>query len=300
MSLAANCVSSCPTPINVQVPGTDGDPGDPGASGVDGVNAYATYTAATSLTIPAIGSPVTIPASLTFDDISWVGVGQTVFLTDGTKRGTFTVDSKTGSTVLGLTFLGAAGDSAVGDVIATGANLSPAGAPSALSAALPAALTDNSTGTASDTIAAGVGIQTLAFAIQLASMTTAAADLATTYTPGYAFKILSLAFVNTTLGTGAAASQIINLAITGVATTGGVLTLTLANTTPLGNLVSATAITAANTGTVASTISIKVAAGGTVFTAGAGNLFIRLQNMDSANSIASLADKVNDLITSLS
>ena len=59
------------------------------------------------------------------------------------------------------------------------------------------------------------------------------------------------------------------------------------------------AITAANVGTAADTISIEVAAGGVVFTAGAGGPLLRVQNMDTANAIASLADHVNDLITSL-
>ena len=68
-------------------------------------------------------------------------------------------------------------------------------------------LTDSTTGTASDTLAATVGIQTVAIPLQLASMTTSAADLMTAYTPGYAFELLSLEFVTTTLGTGASASH---------------------------------------------------------------------------------------------
>jgi hypothetical protein len=64
-------------------------------------------------------------------------------------------------------------------------------------------------------------------------------------------------------------------------------------------LTSATAITAANVGLATDTFSVEVAAGGTIFTAGAGILFIRVQNMDSANAVASLADHINDLITSL-
>ena len=59
------------------------------------------------------------------------------------------------------------------------------------------------------------------------------------------------------------------------------------------------AVTANNVGTAASSISIEVAAGGTVFTSGQGSLLIKIQNMDTANAFASVADHINDLITSL-
>lgn len=160
-------------------------------------------------------------------------------------------------------------------------------------------LTDSTTGTASDTLAATVGVTTVAVPIQLAAMTTSAADLMTAYTPGYAFELLSLEFVTTTLGTGASASQVLNLEIGTTNVTGGVLTLLLADTDTLGKKTAATAITAANTGTAASTISIEVAASGTVFTAGAGFLLLKLRNMDTVNSIASLSAKINDVIEAL-
>lgn len=160
-------------------------------------------------------------------------------------------------------------------------------------------LTDNTTGTASATLAATVGIQTVAIPIQLAAMTTSAADLITNYTPGYAFELLSLEFVTTTLGTGASASQVLNLEIGTTNVTGGVLTLLLADTDTLGKKTAATAITAANVGTAADTISLEVAASGTVFTAGAGILLLKLRNMDTVNSIASLSAKVNEVITAL-
>lgn len=155
------------------------------------------------------------------------------------------------------------------------------------------ALTDSTTGTAGSTLAATVGIQTIAIPLQLAAMTTAAADLMTNYVPGYAFQLLSLEFVTTTLGTGASASQVINLEIGSTNVTGGVLTLLLADTTPLGAKKAATAITAANTGTASDTLSIEVATGGTVFTAGAGFLLLKLRNMDTVNAIASLSAKSN-------
>ena len=49
-----------------------------------------------------------------------------------------------------------------------------------------------------------------------------------------------------------------------------------------------TAVTAANTGTATDNISIEMAAGGTVFTAGAGYFLIKIQNLDTADAVASL------------
>jgi len=157
-------------------------------------------------------------------------------------------------------------------------------------------LTDSTTGTASNTLAATVGVNTIAIPIQLAAMTTAAADLITTYVPGYAFELLSAEFVTTTLGTGASASQVLNFEIGTTNVTGGVLTLLLADTNTLGKKTSATAITAANVGTASDSISLEVANAGTVFTAGAGVLLLKLRNLDTVNAIASLADKFNDLL----
>lgn len=160
-------------------------------------------------------------------------------------------------------------------------------------------LTDSTTGTASDTLAATVGIHTVAIPLQLASMTTSAADLITAYTPGYAFELLSLEFVTTTLGTGASASQVLNLEIGTTNVTGGVLTLLLADTDTLGKKTAATAITAANTGSASATISLEVAASGTVFTAGAGIALLKLRNMDTVNAVASLGGKIDAVIAAL-
>lgn len=169
------------------------------------------------------------------------------------------------------------------------------------SGASQAAVTDNSTGTAGDTIAAGAGVTTITIPLtSLATgLSTSAIDLLTNYTPGYKFKLLSFAFVTTVAGTGASASQVFNLEIGTTNVTGGVLTLALADTDTIGKVTSATAITAANTGANNATISIEMAAGGTVFTAGAGYFVLRIQNMDTADAIASLADKSNSHRTSL-
>lgn len=154
-------------------------------------------------------------------------------------------------------------------------------------------ITDNSTGTVGRTVAAGAGVTTLSFPVDLTSFTTGALDLVTTYLPGYKFKILDLQYVVGKVGTGAGATQSINAAITGVNVTGGVVNPTLANAATMGAKVAGTAITALNTGSVTDTISIKCAAGGTVFTAGAGVLLMKLQNMDTADAIASVIDSEN-------
>jgi hypothetical protein len=162
-----------------------------------------------------------------------------------------------------------------------------------------AAITDNTTGSAGNTLAAGTGVMTIPIPIQLASMTTSAADLITAYTPGFAGKILSADFVTTTLGTGSGATQAINLEVGTTNLTGGVVTVTLASTDTLGEISAGTAVTAANTFTASDSISIEVAAGGTVFTAGSGVLLLRVQNTDTADAAASLAAKWNEVRATL-
>lgn len=128
-----------------------------------------------------------------------------------------------------------------------------------------------------------VGVSVLTVPVQLAAFTTAAADIMTNYAPGFAFKVLDIQFVVTTLGTGASASMVFNAEIGTTNLTGGVLTLLLADATPLGKKTAATAITALNVGTAADTLSLEVAASGTVFTAGAGFFMIEIQNLDTLN-----------------
>lgn len=161
------------------------------------------------------------------------------------------------------------------------------------------AITDSGTGTATDTLAAGVGIMTVPIAIQLAAMTTAAADLITNYTPGFKFKLLSADFVTTTIGAGAGATQTLNLEIGATNVTGGVVNPTLASTDTLGEITAGTAITGANTGSATDTLSVEVAAGGTVFTGGAGLLLVKIQNMDTADAFATLAQRANKVRTDL-
>lgn len=135
-------------------------------------------------------------------------------------------------------------------------------------------------GTQSDGVLATGGYQVWSIPIQLAAMTTSAADLITGFVPGFRGKIVSAQFFTTTLGTGSGASQVLNFEIGTTDVTGGVTTLTLATTTPLGNRIAATAITGNNEFTATDAISLEVAASGTVFTAGAGVLEVILQNLD--------------------
>jgi hypothetical protein len=128
------------------------------------------------------------------------------------------------------------------------------------------------------TLGAGPGVSSVWIPLVLASMTTGAADLMTSWIPGHTGKILKMEFVTTTLGTGSGASQILNLEIGATDLTGGVLTLLLADTTPLGKVKAATAITALNEFTATDAISLEVAASGTVFTAGSGAIILQIQN----------------------
>ncbi len=161
------------------------------------------------------------------------------------------------------------------------------------------ALTDSTGGTAGDTLAAGVGIQTLAIPIQLASLTTAAADLVTEIVPGFRFKVLKVDFVTTKLGTGSGASQTINLEIGTTNVTGGVVNPTLGSTDTLGKVTAGSSVTAANVGLATDSLSVEVAASGTVFTAGEGILLVRLQNMDTADAVASQAQRTNEIRAAL-
>ena len=159
------------------------------------------------------------------------------------------------------------------------------------------AITDSTGGTVADTLAVGVGVETIVIPVP-ALATLADGDILTTYTPGYKFKILSLSFaVHTAVTTGSKASTL-NIEIGTTNTTGGSLALTSAACTPIGKVVAASAITAANTGSKTDTISIE-AASTTTFIEGGGYLLIKLQNMDTADAFASIADKWNEVRTTL-
>lgn len=290
------CQSACATPTTTQVPGPTGATGAAGADGADGVSAVSVL-ASSAITLPGVAGPVTSPATVTVDSTAWIAIGQIIIISsDSTHIGSFQVLTRPTATTMTLQWLAYPNDSAGGTVIPIGARVSPAGVRPALAASLPAALTDNSTGTQSNTIAAGVGIITIPLFVNLVDV--AAADLLTTYTPGYKFKILSVDFAVEKAVTTAAKAATLTPKITGVAVTGGVLSLTSAACTPQGKVVNGSAVTGLNTGTNSDTISITGSAV-TAFIEGAGWILIRVQNMDTADAVASLAKKVNDIRTAL-
>jgi hypothetical protein len=161
-----------------------------------------------------------------------------------------------------------------------------------------AALTDNSTGSAGDTIAAGVGLYNLTIPATFETGT-GAADYATGIVLGHKFKLIGWEFITDVPGAGASASRVFNLEIgtTDVGTVPSTLTLTEASTSAKGERTAGTAIAGANTGSASDAISIEVAGAGTAFSSGSGYFLIEVQNMDTADAVASLAAKVNTLRT---
>lgn len=299
MSDAFDCCAPC-QPVVTNVPGTAGSDGAAGAAGADGLSVFTLSTANATFADAVATVQVAVVSNAMFV------IGQTIFGADpsgGTDHGTFELIDKTGTTAMGLRYTAAPGDTAAPFTIGSGGQFTSVGATGALSAALPTAVDYSALTTAGAVdnlvVAAGVGVTTLMFHINLVALTAAAANLMSSYVPGYAFKILAVDFVPTTLGVGAGATMSLNLEIGGTNVTGGVVNPTEANTATLGTLVAGTAVTAANVGTAAQVLEIEVAAGGTIFTAGQGTLLVKIMNMDTANAVASLADHINDLITSL-
>ena len=117
----------------------------------------------------------------------------------------------------------------------------------------------------------------------------------------FKFKIISWAFITKELLVGAGGIRVANLEIgtTNVGTVVSTCTISIANAT-VGTVTQATGVSGANTGNSGDNLSIEIASGGTQFTAGSGTFVIVVQNMDTADAIASLADHVNNLITALS
>lgn len=149
-----------------------------------------------------------------------------------------------------------------------------------------AAFTDNSTGTASTTIAAGVGIYQFVLPINLASV--ANGDVLTNVVFGHAFKVLKETFAVTVPVTTGSKLATLNSEIGTTNVTGSAIALTSDNCTPIGALVAGGAITAANTGTATDTFSVE-AASVTAFAEGAGVYIAEIQNLDTTNAFASLA-----------
>lgn len=158
------------------------------------------------------------------------------------------------------------------------------------------ALTDNTTGSAGSTLAAGVGVTTVCLPIILSKVS--AADVLTDYTPGYKFKVLGVSFAVTSPVTTGGKGATLNLEIGSTNVTGGAIALTSANSGTLGAVIAGSSVTAANTGTATDTLSVE-ASSVTAFTEGEGVLLIKLQNMDTADAMASLAAKINTIVTDL-
>lgn len=148
------------------------------------------------------------------------------------------------------------------------------------------AFTDNTTGTAGTTLAAGVGVYQFVLPINLASV--ANGDVLTNVVFGHKFKVLKETFAVTVPVTTGSKAATLNSEIGTTNVTGSAVALTSANCTPLGALVAGGAITAANTGSATDTFSVE-AASVTAFAEGAGVYIAEIQNMDTADAFASLA-----------
>lgn len=121
MPATTSCTPCCSTTQTTDIPGSAGS------------NAFTTLSA--NVTIPAIGASV----AMTVGDNSWIGVGQTIFVTDGVDWGHFTVDSLVGTTGITTTFLGQEGDASPAAVIGSGGLISPGGTQQNITDPLPIA-----------------------------------------------------------------------------------------------------------------------------------------------------------------
>lgn len=158
------------------------------------------------------------------------------------------------------------------------------------------AITDSSGGTNSNTIAAGVGLTIMPIYLQLAQL--ADGEVISTFTPGFRGKITKVEFYVEVAVTTASKLSSLNLEIETTNLTGGVIALTSANCTPKGIAVGGSAVTAANIFTAVQQVSVE-ASSTTTFIEGTGWLFIYVQNMDTADAFALMADKWNELRTAL-
>jgi hypothetical protein len=159
------------------------------------------------------------------------------------------------------------------------------------------ALVDNSGGSVAGGLAAGVGIKTIMIYLGLNDVA-ANGDLITNLLPGYNGKILGLDWIADKPVTTGAKLATFTPKINATGTTGGAVAITSANSTPQGVKVVGSTVTALNTFLPTDTVGI-VASGVTQFTEGTGWLVLKVQNMDEANAVAALADKVNTLFTNL-
>lgn len=297
MSAALDCRCDCPTPVVTEVPGSQGATGDAGADGADGINAFTTTTSGT--TIPAVGASTLVDVV----NSSWAAEQQIIFISDGIVFGFFSVNSIPSAVILNVKFLGYIGDSAPGLTISSGAKVSPGGVQPPLSAALPNAITDNSTGTASDTIATLINQRfvTMVFPILLISTDTPA-DLVTDLVLPFKGAVISWQFVTEVVATsGGTADVNVELQLGATTVTGSPTNLSQAAFAAIGQVKAGGIITAANTFNSAATFSIVCTSSAVNFTAGKVNAYVTFAVREDAliDAIASLADHINDLRTAL-
>lgn len=154
------------------------------------------------------------------------------------------------------------------------------------------AFTDNTTGTTTATLAAGVGTYLLTIPIALAGIT-GNVDVMTDYILGHKFKVLSMRWITTTVASTAAKAATLTADIGATPITSITLTLDSddSTTTTLGGVLTVDA-TAANTGSATDTLSI-VAASVTAFVEGSGCIQFEIQNMDTADAFAGLVTQAN-------
>ncbi len=293
MSATNSCDCLCPTPEISEVPGSPGEPGAAGADGSNGVSAFSTLTIAS--TIPPL---VTNTLIYTVSTSVWMAIGQKIFVGDsdttaGGKQATFQVVSLPSATSVELEWLQYPDDSAGGSALVAGVILSPTGPIPVFSP--PANLTNNTTGTPGASLEAGVGQSTLSVFFRAAAIT--GNVLLFTYVPGFAFKILKIsASVVDAITTGAKAATL-TTAIGGTPTTGGIVIMSGAYA--LGAVQASSAnVTALNTGTSASSITVTASAV-TAFIEGGFMFEIELQNMDTANAVASLNASITSINATL-
>jgi hypothetical protein len=155
-------------------------------------------------------------------------------------------------------------------------------------------VTDSSTGTASNTIAAGTGVYSIQ--IPYLAATFANGDMATGIVIPHKFKITKIDSICTAAVTTGAKTATLNLEIGTTNLTGG--SLVLDGTVTLGAYEAASAITAANTGAAGDTISLE-AASVTTFVEGSFVIQIWIQNMDTADADASLAAKGEEVLDAM-
>ena len=113
----------------------------------------------------------------------------------------------------------------------------------------------------------------LSIPVKLAKVS--AADVVTSYVPGFAGSIKKVSFVVTDPVTTASKAATLNLEIGTTDVTGGVLSLTSANCTPLGAVINGTAVTGNNVFSATDSISVE-ASSVTAFAEGEGVLLIVL------------------------